>query len=99
MNEEILEILKNNVWAGGIFALVIGLYVAGEIEERSQGRAVASEINPTEGMTVDEEIAFHETRLKVLKLLKEENLSMEDLVLQMQNTIEELQTQLETQNA
>lgn len=95
--DEILQILSQNKLAALAFGTVVGLYIAGEIEERQDSVKIASVAS--DGMTVDEEIAFHESRLIVLRLLKEEKLSMDDLFLKMKNTIEELQSQLEAENA
>lgn len=95
--EDLIKILSQNRFAALAFGALMAFYIAGEIEERTSIEKPVS--IATDGMNVDEEIAFHEARLRVLKLLKEEDLTMDQLVLKMQATIDDLSSQLEAHNA
>lgn len=92
MDSEILSILKENTLAGAIFGGVIALYLIGSFEDKKQH----TNNHIPDGLSPDEEIVFLEKRLQVLTMLKEENLSIEDLVLKLHETIVEMEAEMAT---
>lgn len=91
MEEKLLDLLRTNEWAALGAGLVIGLYVIGKF--------VPDEHDLPDFKTEDEEIAFYEERLRVLKEIKEQKPKPEYLLkryLDMVEQMKALQAEIES---
>lgn len=93
--DNLLQFLSENKPASFVAGMIIAFYITGEIEERLNPLPMQGVDMDRGSMSVDEERKFHENRLQVLDMLDKENLSMDELVLQLRDTIQSMQSEID----
>lgn len=95
--EDLWEVVKGNSWAGVVFGGIFALYIVGEIEERRTDGDESKDIETSfsDGLTTDEKLEFHLKKVEELKLLKERDLSIDELVLEMRKTMDSMKLEIE----